>query len=450
MNRSDLSIECTPALEDAPQAAVTSRWVSALLGDFTWTLFGNGVFAACQWGIIIVLAKLLTAVAVGQYSLGQAILAPTLMFAAFQLRAVIASDLKGQFTTHEYFGFRLITLTAGLSLAILIGFVTTRSVLQTEIVAVIGLIQFCEQTSDTLYGFLQRRGNLVRPALSMILKGPVGLLALTLTLYWTRNILAGLIALLVTRIALLGAYDLSGALRDSISASNAASGYFAWRRHFQLLKVVFFVGLMTMLIALVGMIPRYFVEYYCGERELGVYGALSSLISIGLLPIGALGLAAFVPLARAFANGLSHDFLKILGLLVSLSFGIGISGLTVAYFAGPQVLSLLFRPEYGEYAHLFVWIMIVGAVMFTTASLGASLTAARIYRPQVVLLAFVALTEAAGCWVLTPRFGLMGAVWSCLGAGIVQFAGTAVILYMRFPRRSTVTLAADLQNEPAI
>jgi O-antigen/teichoic acid export membrane protein len=280
----------------------------------------------------------------------------------------------------------------------------------------------------------------------MILKGPVGLLALALTLYWTRAILAGLIALLVTRVALLGSYDLSGALEDSISAIDA-SGYFAWRRHFQLLKVVFFVGLMTMLIALVGMIPRYFVEYYCGQRELGVYGALSSLISIGLLPVGALGLAAFVPLARAFANGLSQEFMKILGLLVSLSFGIGITGVTVAYFAGHQVLSLLFRPEYGEYAYLFVWIMIAGAVLFTTASLGASLTAARIYRPQVALLAIVAATEAIGCWVLTPRFGLMGAVWSCLGAGIIQFAGTAMILYIRFPRPKAAVLAtADISD----
>ena len=422
----------------------------ALLGDFTWTLFGNGVFAACQWGIIIALAKLLTAVSVGQYSLGQAILAPTLMFAVFQLRAVIASDLQGQFTTREYFGFRLTTLAGGLLLAILIAFATTRSTLQTEIVAVIGLIQVCEQTSDTLYGFLQRRGNLVRPALSMILKGPVGLLALTLTLYWTRTILAGLIALLITRILLLGFYDMNGALEDSISAINATSSYFAWRRHFQLLKVVFFVGLMTMLIALVGMIPRYFVEYYCGERELGVYGALSSLISIGLLPIGALGLAAFVPLARAFANGLSHEFMKILGLLVSLSFGIGVSGVAVAYFAGHEILSLLFRPEYGEYAYLFVWIMIVGAVLFVTASLGASLTAARIYRPQVALLAIVAITETIACWVLTPRFHLMGAVWSCLGAGTIQLAGAAAILYVRFPRRNKPKLAIDLNNQPAI
>src|SRR5579863_5295559 len=80
------------------------RLMKGLIGDFTWTLLGNGVFSACQWGTIIVLAKLVTAEAVGQYSLSQAILAPVLMFVAFQLRSVVASDLNKEFTNREYFG----------------------------------------------------------------------------------------------------------------------------------------------------------------------------------------------------------------------------------------------------------------------------------------------------------------------------------------------------------
>jgi hypothetical protein len=41
----------------------------------------------------------------------------------------------------------------------------------------------------------------------------------------------------------------------------------------------------------------------------------------------------------------------------------------------------------------------------------------------------------------------MGAVWSCLGAGIIQFAGTAMILYIRFPRPKAAVLAtADISD----
>jgi O-antigen/teichoic acid export membrane protein len=442
VNRSDLSMEFTPVIDDVVESPQKSRWISALLGDFTWTLLGNGVFAACQWGIIIVLAKLVTAVAVGQYSLGQAILAPTLMFAAFQLRAAIASDLQNQFTTREYFGFRLTTLFTGLLLAVLIAFATTRSPLQTAIVGVIGLIQVAELTSDTLYGFHQRRGDLIRPALSMTLKGPIGLLALSLGVYWTHKVLVGLVGLLSTRVVLLVVYDLRNAFNNPDSIINRASEYFRWRRHVQLFRGVFFMGLMTMLIALVGMIPRYFVQFYCGPRDLGVFGAISSLISIGLMPVGAMGLAAFVPLARAFSEGLSHDFLKILGVLLSLSLTLGVAGVTLAYLAGSQILTLLFRAEYAAYTDLFRWIMVAGAVTFVTNSLGASLTAARIFRPQVIILLIVAVAESAGCWALMPRLGLMGAVWACLGATMIQFVGVALVLVMQFPRRAPQTLAA--------
>jgi O-antigen/teichoic acid export membrane protein len=447
VNRSDVSLDFSPAIENLREAHPKSRWMTALLGDFTWTLLGNGIFAACQWGIIIILAKLLTAVAVGQYSLAQAILAPTLMMAAFQLRSVIASDLKHQFTTREYFGFRLTALVAGLTLAIVIAFWTTRSIYQIEIVVLTGLIQCAELSSDTLYGFQQRRGNLVRPAISMILKGPIGLLALSLGILSAHSVLLGLASLLGTRAMLLTFFDLRGSLGDRA----AGSKYFDIGRHVQLFRVVFFIGLMTMLIALIGMMPRYFVEFYWGSGELGVYGAISSLISIGLMPVGALGMAAFVPLARAFSNGHSHDFLRILSALLGLSFAIGVGGVTLAYFAGSRILTLLFRPEYAAYTELFQWVMVIGAITFLTASLGASLTAARIFRPQVLLLAIVALTEAGICWALVPKLGLMGAVWGCLGATLVQFAGTAIILIIYFPRPPRVVIASsDATNRQAV
>src|SRR5258708_36187253 len=94
------------------------HWMS-LLGDFTWTLLGNGIFAACQWGIIIVLAKMVNAEAIGQYSLAQAILTPALTLTAFQLRGVVASDVRNEFTNREYFGFRISTLVIGFLPALL-------------------------------------------------------------------------------------------------------------------------------------------------------------------------------------------------------------------------------------------------------------------------------------------------------------------------------------------
>jgi len=190
-----------------------------------------------------------------------------------------------------------------------------------------------------------------------------------------------------------------------------------------------------MLSALIGMIPRYFVQGYLGSRELGVFAAISSLISIGLMPVGALGMAAFVRLARGFTEGPSADFVKILSTLLGLSLAIGIVGVTLAYLAGSQILTLLFRREYAAYTDLLKLTMINGAITFLTASLGASVTAARIFKPQVMILAIVGGTEILACFLLVPRIGLTGAAVACLIGTLVQLIGTAMILCVRWTQR---------------
>src|SRR5579862_3860960 len=90
------------------------RTNKSLRTDFTWVLWGSIFYSACQWGIVLVLAKLGSPQQVGEYALGMAIGAPILVFANFQLRSLLASDVGDQFTFSEYFKFRTISLTVAL------------------------------------------------------------------------------------------------------------------------------------------------------------------------------------------------------------------------------------------------------------------------------------------------------------------------------------------------
>ena len=58
----------------------------SLRSNFAWVLAGNLVYAACQWGMIVALAKLGSSYMVGQFSLGLAIATPVLMFTNLHLR----------------------------------------------------------------------------------------------------------------------------------------------------------------------------------------------------------------------------------------------------------------------------------------------------------------------------------------------------------------------------
>src|SRR5258708_7779966 len=56
--------------------------------NFLWTLSGNVVYAACQWGMVVVLAKLGTPQLVGEFALALAITAPIVIGAGLSLRSV--------------------------------------------------------------------------------------------------------------------------------------------------------------------------------------------------------------------------------------------------------------------------------------------------------------------------------------------------------------------------
>ncbi|MCJ7504674.1 MAG: lipopolysaccharide biosynthesis protein, partial [Acidobacteriia bacterium] len=81
----------------------------SLRQNFAWTVLGNVVYAACQWGMLVALAKLGSPSLVGQFALGLALCAPVMMLANLQLRAVQATDARNEYRFGDYLALRLAT-----------------------------------------------------------------------------------------------------------------------------------------------------------------------------------------------------------------------------------------------------------------------------------------------------------------------------------------------------
>src|SRR4051812_45337492 len=96
----------SPALDSSAPAA--PRGLS-LKVNFIWTLAGNLIYAGCQWGMLVIIAKLGSAELVGQFALGLAITAPVLMFSNLQMRGIQATDAKREYSFGDYLGLRLLT-----------------------------------------------------------------------------------------------------------------------------------------------------------------------------------------------------------------------------------------------------------------------------------------------------------------------------------------------------
>ena len=426
-------------LSTASSATLAKMEPLSLRVNFSWTLIGNVVYAGCQWGMLVVLAKLGSPEMVGQFALGLAITAPVFMFANLQLRAVQATDAKQKYLFGDYIGLRIITtsisLVAILGIVLLAGY-RPETVL---IFLLLGLARAFESISDVFYGLLQRHERMDRIAKSMMIKGPLSLAGLSLGVYLSGAVIWGVVGLAVAWACILFAYDVrSGILiinsnskkinKNSSLIKDGLNPHWMAGRLLKLTWLALPLGLVMMLISLNTNIPRYFIKHYLGERELGIFAAMAYIIVAGAQVVQALGQSASPRLAKYYAAGKRSEFRALIFKLISIGIVLGAVGIIIALLAGREILTLLYRSEYAQYGDTFILLMVAAGVTYVSSFLGYGMTAARYFRAQALLFALVSVSTAAFCFLLIPGRGLVGAALALLFGLMVQVGASAVIM----------------------
>jgi O-antigen/teichoic acid export membrane protein len=120
--------------------------------------------------------------------------------------------------------------------------------------------------------------------------------------------------------------------------------------------------------------------------------------------------------------------------LVLLGCLLGAAAVTAAALLGRGVLSVLFRPEYGQHVNVFVRLMIVAAITYVGSGQGYIMTAARSLKPQIAVHLCGGLASVVACALLIPARGIEGAADAAIVAALVQLAGASLIL-LRIDRR---------------
>ncbi len=412
----------------------------SLRANFSWTFVGNVVYAGSQWGMLVVLAKLGTPEMVGQFSLGLAVTAPVIMFANLQLRAVQATDARREYHFSDYFGLRL--LTTLLALVVIAG-ITLASGYRWETALVIlgvGVAKAFESISDVFYGLFQQRERMDRIAKSMMIKGPLSLAALGIGVALTGTVLGGVVGLATVWAALLLAYDVRNGMLILRGAGGESEGRPCPRWDIPTLRRLAWLalplGLVMMLISLNTNIPRYFVEQYWGERELGIFAAMAYLMVAGRTVVQALGQSASPRLATYYANGNHLAFRNLLLKLVGIGAMLGVGGVFVAVLAGRELLTLLYQPEYAGHVDVFIWLMLAAGIIYTASFIGYGMTAVRYFRVQLPLFSLAVSSTMLTCMLLIPDCGLQGAATALIVTAVVQLAGgTAIIIHALYWHR---------------
>jgi O-antigen/teichoic acid export membrane protein len=410
--------------------------------NFSWTLIGNLVYAASQWGMLVVMAKLGNAEMVGQFTLGLAITAPIITFSNLQLRGIQATDARQQYSFGHYFGLRLISTALALliitAIVILAGYSWTTAL----IILLVGISKAIEAISDVFHGLLQQYERMDKIAVSLMLKGPLSLLALGLGIYFTGSLLWGVIGLTIAWLFALLFSDIRNSesllrhlwktARDNNTLSDRS--FYTITPHWQPQKLLSLttlalpMGIVMLFVSLNINIPRYVLEQHLGVEDLGIFAAISYLMVAGKLVVSSLAMSADARLSKYYASGnipaFRHLMLKLLGIGAVL----GGLGVVVALVSGKTLLSLLYKPEYGQRNDIFILVMVAALIDYLFAFLGHGMTAARYFRVQMPILATVSLAAVLSSLLLIPTMGMQGAAFSLIISTLVGVLGSLGVL----------------------
>jgi O-antigen/teichoic acid export membrane protein len=412
------------------------RPLPSLRSNFMWTLGGNAIYSASQWGMLSILAKRGSPAIVGVFALGLAVSAPVFMFCNLQLRSVQATDAQKKYQFADFFLLRsMCTLAALLFIACVSAVAGYRGEVLVVLMA-LSLAKAFESWSDVVAGLLQKHERLDLAACAVSIRGVVSLLVFASVFAITRKLSAACIALAVTWAAVVCVYDMALAR----GLLHKGEGFFSasTTRMWELLKKSLPLGIVMTLISLNANLPRYLVVHYLGAGQLGIFASLAYLLTMVNLLALALGQAASARMATMFAGGELERFRDVLTKLAGFGVGIGAVACGVALGFGKTLLKILYGPSYSSHQGLLLILAATAGISTIATFMGFAATSAHSFRPQVPVIAAMTITTLAGSWTLIPLLGLNGAGIALLIAAIVQLAGLTFVTWRAINARGVI------------
>ncbi len=332
-----------------------------------------------------------------------------------------------------------------------------------RLIMLAGVLVACESLCDIFQAVLQREERMQWVAVSLILRGILGLALFAIIIWSTHSLAWAVWGFAIAAVATLFVIDVPRALacekrrgRDLKSQiSNLKSQTSDFRAQVlpspapasnnraciersvmsmnSLVRLAWLslpLGLATASLSLTTSVPRYWISHRLGNSALGGFAVAGSLM-IGLsLLVGALSQAACPRLARHHAAGNRRAFMRLIGRL-SLWLAVAtVLSVAVMAIAGRHVIGLLFGPAFATYAAVATCLMLAAGLRNFSILLGRAITSMRRFRTGLALrlLGIAVLMAMLPGWI--DWLGLLGAAWAVtLGWLITALLSLAVVLY---------------------
>jgi O-antigen/teichoic acid export membrane protein len=374
----------------------------------SWALGGNLIYALSQWLIITVIARFGSGEDLGIYSLGLAITAPIVMFFSFQLRTILATDAKNEYSFPQYLGGRIIHLTLSFIIIVPIAVLYSDNNKTIIIIIIMGIVKYIEALSDICMGYFQKEGNVDLIGKSQFYRGVSTAFVMSIIYISTQNLIISCLGLLIVMLLRYKLYD----IKKLIPLTNVKPVFNkSW---VSLILLTYPLGAASLISSLNTNVPRYFLDYFWGVEEVGIFSALYYVLIAGNMFLTPISLLAAPRIANAYNKDSVTAFIKInmkLAFLVSMIFLIFF---LLVLVKGELIITILYGKKYALYSEEFIVISLSLLFAFVTTFFVLSTVAARVIKLQPIINLLVLIVTLFSSYFLIRDFSVLGASYSLL------------------------------------
>lgn len=408
-------------------SATTGRTAVPLRIGFSWSLVGWVGYAACQWLMLSVMAKLGNPTLVGQFALALAITAPVFMLTNLQLRGVQSTDALSQYTFSDYVTLRL--LGSGLAFALIAMACPFLKIGNAAlgVVLLVTVFKVLESFGDVAAGLMQKFEMLDSAAIALLLRGGLGIGLFAMAFAVSRNLALSLSIWIVAAGLVIAYYDFRVARR--LATTEGGIGlHLNWQIIRTLTVTSLPLGLVSAISSFNTNIPRYVIERTLSVSDLGIFASIAYPVTAATIVSNSLGQSALARMSRLFLERRLREFKILVMKLVAVGAALTVAGVLLVLIGGNRFLTLIYTPEYARQGNLFAVLALTAGLNAIACFLVYALTAARRFRVQLPITLLCMLSTILSSLVLVPRFHLVGAAWALLIPAVVLIAAAGVTL----------------------
>lgn len=405
--------------------------------NFSWLLAGNVFNAGSRGALLVILAKMGMPADVGIFSTALSINTPIFMLADLDLRTILATDSKNQYSFSDYAALRMHSCLFSVCISFIVALILTvffnLSIVSALVIVVMAVAKSLEALSDLILGLLQKNRSMEKIGKSLIIKAILSCSMMAVIFYITKSVVLATVGLALSWATVLVLYDICNA--RMIFKQKLVIDYKAIKGLF---KTSLPMGIVLMIWSLNLNIPNYFIGGYLGSDELGYFSSMFHLVIASDIIVNSLMQSELPSLAGYYWEGRRKSFFKTLKNLVLIACFLGTAGVLISSCCGKHILAILFREDYAVRSRVFTLLMLAYAVQYINICLNNSITAARLLKVQPYIYIVALIGNLIANIILVPRHGLYGAAYAVVISAVIQLVGNGAInysLYKNFTRR---------------